>query len=152
MLSKEEILNRMGNKGMFEVYLHGDWSKVDSKIGINIKNAWSRESKSHGECELIVLSKTVYVEWDHLIHRKRSPFPYEGKALTPLNGSETYNAGLASARPRANAPLHERRRGEALRRPPLCGGGVGWRGSPLRTIYGADSGFRRTACIPPRRA
>ena len=84
MLSKEEILNRMGNKGMFEVYLNGDWSKVDSKIGINIKNAWSRESKSHGECELIVLSKTVYVEWDHLIHRKRSPFPYEGKALTRL--------------------------------------------------------------------
>ena len=81
MLSKEEILNRMGNKGMFEVYLHGDWSKVDSKIGINIKNAWSRESKSHGECELIVLSKTVYVEWDHLIHRKRSPFPSIGEGL-----------------------------------------------------------------------
>ena len=85
---------------MFEVYLHGDWSKVDSKIGINIKNAWSRESKSHGECELIVLSKTVYVEWDHLIHRKRSPFPYAGKALTPLNGSETYNAGRGTTRQR----------------------------------------------------
>ena len=30
--------------------------------------------------------------------------------------------------------------------------GVGWRGGPLRTIKGADSGFRRTLCIPPRRA
>ena len=25
---------------------------------------------------------------DHLIHRKRSPFPYEGKDLTPLKVSE----------------------------------------------------------------
>ena len=32
----------------------------------------------------IVLSKKEYVGRDHLIHRKRSPFPYEGKALTPL--------------------------------------------------------------------
>ena len=31
-------------------------------------------------------------------------------------------------------------------------GGVGWRGLSLRTNKGADSGFRRTACIPPRRA
>ena len=29
-------------------------------------------------------------------------------------------------------------------------GGVGWRGLPLRTINGADSGFRRTLCIHPR--
>ena len=42
------------------------------------------------------------------------------------------------------------RRGEAQRRPPLCGVGVGWRGLPLRTISGADSGFRRTICIHPR--
>ena len=42
------------------------------------------------------------------------------------------------------------RRGEAQRRPPLCGGGVGWRGLPLRTISGADSGFRRTLCFHPR--
>ena len=84
MLSKEEILNRMGNKGMFEVYLHGDWSKVDPEIGINIKNAWSRESKSHGECELIVLSKTVYVEWDHLIHREAVPLPLKGKDKNAL--------------------------------------------------------------------
>ena len=31
-------------------------------------------------------------------------------------------------------------------------GGVGWRGLPLRTIKGADSGFRRTIGIHPRRA
>ena len=30
---------------------------------------------------VIVLSKTVDVGRDHLIHRKRSPFPYEGKDL-----------------------------------------------------------------------
>ena len=29
---------------------------------------------------VIVLTKTVDVGRDHLIHRKRSPFPYEGKA------------------------------------------------------------------------
>ena len=39
------------------------------------------------------------------------------------------------------------RLGEAHRRR-----GVGWRGSPLRTISGADSGFRRTLCLHPRRA
>ena len=32
---------------------------------------------------VILLSKAVDVGRDHLIHRKRSPFPYEGKALTP---------------------------------------------------------------------
>ena len=30
---------------------------------------------------VILLSKTMDVGRDHLIHRKRSPFPYEGKAL-----------------------------------------------------------------------
>ena len=30
--------------------------------------------------------------------------------------------------------------------------GVGWRGLPLRTIKGADTGFRRTADFHPRRA
>ena len=29
-------------------------------------------------------------------------------------------------------------------------GRVGWRGLPLRTIPGADSGLRRTLCIHPR--
>ena len=33
---------------------------------------------------MILLSKAMDVGRDHLIHRKRSPFPYEGKALTPL--------------------------------------------------------------------
>ena len=31
---------------------------------------------------VILLSKAMKVGRDHLIHRKRSPFPYEGKALT----------------------------------------------------------------------
>ena len=31
-------------------------------------------------------------------------------------------------------------------------GRVGWRGLPLHTIKGADSGFRRTQCLHPRRA
>ena len=39
------------------------------------------------------LSKTYNVGRDHLIHRKRSPFPYEGKALTRGKVGETYNAG-----------------------------------------------------------
>ena len=30
---------------------------------------------------------------DHLIHRKRSPFPYEGKAFTPLRMGETLDVG-----------------------------------------------------------
>ena len=33
---------------------------------------------------VILLSKAMDVGRDHLIHRKRSPFPYEGKDLTPL--------------------------------------------------------------------
>ena len=32
---------------------------------------------------MILLSKTMDVGRDHLIHRKRSPFPYEGKDLMP---------------------------------------------------------------------
>ena len=32
---------------------------------------------------VILLSKAMDVGRDHLIHRKRSPFPYEGKDLTP---------------------------------------------------------------------
>ena len=34
------------------------------------------------ELTVIVLSKSVTIVRDHLIHRKRSPFPYEGKDLT----------------------------------------------------------------------
>ena len=54
---------------------------------------------------MIVLTKTVKVGRDHLIHRKRSPFPYEGKALTRLKVGMTYNV-----RHRGNAP----RRGAGL--------------------------------------
>ena len=39
---------------------------------------------------MIVLSKTSDVGRDHLIHRKRSPFPYEGKALTRLKVGMTF--------------------------------------------------------------
>ena len=42
---------------------------------------------------MIVLSKAVDIERDHLIHRKRSPFPYEGKALTPGKMDMTANVG-----------------------------------------------------------
>ena len=42
---------------------------------------------------VIVLSKTYEVGRDHLIHRKRSPFPYEGKALTRSKVGETARSG-----------------------------------------------------------
>ena len=42
---------------------------------------------------MILLSKAVDVERDHLIHRKRSPFPYEGKALTRRKVGMTANVG-----------------------------------------------------------
>ena len=42
---------------------------------------------------VILLSKTVDVGRDHLIHRKRSPFPYEGKALTPDKVGVTFPGG-----------------------------------------------------------
>ena len=42
---------------------------------------------------VIVLSETIDIGRDHLIHRKRSPFPYEGKALTPLRMGLTANIG-----------------------------------------------------------
>ena len=40
---------------------------------------------------VIALSKAIDVGRDHLIHRKRSPFPYEGKALTTHKLGETAN-------------------------------------------------------------
>ena len=42
---------------------------------------------------VIVLSKTIDIGRDHLIHRKRSPFPYEGKDLTPLRMGEPFVVG-----------------------------------------------------------
>ena len=41
---------------------------------------------------VIPLSGTMDVGRDHLIHRKRSPFPYEGKALTRRKVGETFPA------------------------------------------------------------
>ena len=93
---------------------------------------------------MIALSKTVDVRRDHLIHRKRSPFPYEGKDLTRLKVDRAQMPG---------AMLPDRGRMLPFAQPggakPIAGG-VGWRGLPLRTIKDADSVFRRTACIPPR--
>ena len=55
--------------------------------------ASTRAARSAGiNFAVILLSKTVDVGRDHLIHRKRSPFPYEGKALTPLNLGVTFPA------------------------------------------------------------
>ena len=97
--------------------------------------ASTRAARSAGlNFAVIVLSKTVDVGRDHLIHRKRSPFPYEGKALTRRKVGITYPVGrdtfqsaasealLHLARPRAGALLHERRRGEAHRRQGWVGG------------------------------
>ena len=44
---------------------------------------------------MILLSKAMEVGRDHLIHRKRSPFPYEGKALTRRKVGVTYSVGRA---------------------------------------------------------
>ena len=49
---------------------------------------------------MITLSKAMDVERDHLIHRKRSPFPYEGKDLTRLKMGETFPAGRDTPRVR----------------------------------------------------
>ena len=75
-----------------------------------------------------------------LIHRKRSPFPYEGKALTHRKVGETSSIAASEALPRCPA------KGSA---PP-----GGWVGGvyPSAQIQGADSGFRRTYGFHPRRA
>ena len=45
--------------------------------------AYTRTAQSAGlNFAVIALSKTMDVGRDHLIHRKRSPFPYEGRPLT----------------------------------------------------------------------
>ena len=101
------------------------------------QRAFTRAARSAGlRFAVIALSKTVDVGRDHLIHRKRSPFPYEGKDLTrlklrrdcecrarlfPTRGERSF-----AAQPAGRSPTPA---------------GVGWRGSPLRTITGADSGF-----------
>ena len=57
---------------------------------------------------VIALSKTSNVGQDHLIHRKRSPFPYEGKALTLLKVDETANVGRGTAQIAASEALPRR--------------------------------------------
>ena len=71
-----------------------------------------------------------------------SPMRGRGTALAVDEVSKDKNARHCMSSPRSSNP--------AGRSP--SPGGVGWRGLPLRTIKGADSGFRRTACIHPRRA
>ena len=84
---------------------------------------------------VILLSKTVDVGRNHLIHRKRSPFPYEGKDLTPLKlkrsprseatlphrGERSVAALPGGAKPFAGrgglegfTPPHQLRRGQRL--------------------------------------
>ena len=55
------------------------------------------------------LSGAVDVGRDHLIHRKRSPFPYEGKALTRLNMGETFPIGRDTSRPVRFSRIGEKR-------------------------------------------
>ena len=58
-----------------------------------------------------------------------------------MSSSRSSNpAGRSPSPPGTGMPAASRQRG------------VGWRGSPLHTITGADSGFRRTLCLHPRRA
>ena len=47
---------------------------------------------------VILLSKAPDVGRDHLIHRKRSPFPYEWKDLTPPKLGLTLHVGRATSR------------------------------------------------------
>ena len=54
---------------------------------------------------MILLSKAMDVGRDHLIHRKRSPFPYEGKDLTPLKVGETFPIGRGTAHVAASEAL-----------------------------------------------
>ena len=53
---------------------------------------------------VIALPKAAAVGRDHLIHRNRSPFPYEGKALMPGKVGVSYTAGRGRAK-----RCHERR-------------------------------------------
>ena len=58
------------------------------------QTAFTRAARSAGlRFAVILLSKSMDVERDHLIHRKRSPFPYEGKDLMRSNRSETASVG-----------------------------------------------------------
>ena len=70
--------------------------------------ASTRAARSAGlRFAVILLSKAMDVGQDHLIHRKRSPFPYEGKALTPLKVGETARSGTRLHAPRRGARLRD---------------------------------------------
>ena len=60
--------------------------------------AFTRAARSAGLIfAVILLSKTMDVGRDHLIHRKRSPFPYEGKDLTRRKVGWTYTVGRGTS-------------------------------------------------------
>ena len=59
-------------------------------VAFDGQQSFTRAARSAGlNFAVILLSKTMDVERDHLIHRKRSPFPYEGKALTRRKEGKT---------------------------------------------------------------
>ena len=107
------------------------------------QRVFTRAARSAGlRFAVILLSKAMDIGRDHLIHRKRSPFPYEGKALTRSKFGVTFPAGSGTSKIRGERSVAAARRRAGWR----------WRGSPLRIFKGADSGFRRTLCNHPRRA
>ena len=55
-------------------------TKARSKLRLDCECRAFRAIADLIDFAVIALSKTDNVERDHLIHRKRSPFPYEGKA------------------------------------------------------------------------
>ena len=74
------------------------------------------------------LSKTMDVGRDHLIHRKRSPFPYEGKDITRLKLRRDF-----PCRTRHFPHCGERSVAALPGGAKPFAGRVGWRGGPLRT-------------------
>ena len=95
---------------------------------------------------VIPLSITVNVGRDHLIHRKRSPFPYEGKALTALKLERDCECQTRHFLTPASEAFLRSRRGEAHRRPAICG--VGWVGG----VYPSAPFKARTAAFDGQRA
>ena len=62
------------------------------------QRVFTRASRSAGlRFAVILLSKAMDIGRDHLIHRKRSPFPYEGKALTRSKFGVTFPAGSGTS-------------------------------------------------------
>ena len=82
------------------------------------------------------------------------PLPLEGKALTRRKVSKSSNIGRGTSHIRRAKRSREgvlpfTSAGGAK---PIAGGGGLEGGYPLRTVEGADSGFRRTYGFHPRRA